>query len=71
MKADERTLGVLIEEMRTAKGLSRLELAIKVHTDETTLRQWEYGWNIRWAKFLEIARVLGYITDIEVKGGAE
>ncbi len=71
MKADERTLGELIKTMRKAEGVTKGELAIEVHTDETTLRQWEYGWNIRWAKFLEIARVLGYMVDIEVKGGAE
>lgn len=27
--------------------------------------------SVSWAQFLEIARVLGYTVEIEVKGGAE
>ena len=71
MKADGRTLGVLIEEMRTAKGLSRLELALELYTDVPTVCHWEYGADITWHKFIEIATQLGYMVDIEVKGGAE
>lgn len=71
MDATEMTLARLIKTMRTAKGLTQSELAEMVYSDKGSICRWEHGENITWYKFLEIAKVLGYITDIEVKGGAE
>ena len=71
MKATETTLAGLIKTMRTAKGLTQAELAEAVYSDKGSICRWEHGENITWYKFLEIAGVLGYTVDIEVKGGAE
>lgn len=71
MDATEMTLAKLVKTMRTAEGLTQAELAEAVYSDVKSIRRWEHGENITWYKFLEIAQALGYITDIEVKGGAE
>lgn len=71
MEATERTLGELIKTMRTAEGLTQSELAEAVYSDVKSIRRWEHGENITWYKFLEISHILGYMVDIEVKGGAE
>lgn len=71
MKAKEQTLGKLIKTMRTAEGLTQPELAEAVYSDVSSICRWEHGESITWHKFIEIAGVLGYMVDIEVKGGAE
>lgn len=71
MEATNNTLGELIKQMRTAKGLTMAELAEAVYSDVSSICRWEHGENITWYKFLEIAHTLGYMVDIEVKGGAE
>lgn len=71
MEATEMTLARLIKTMRTAEGLTQSELAEAVYLDVKSIRRWEHGENITWYKFLEIAHTLGYMVDIEVKGGAE
>ena len=71
MKAKEQTLARLIKTMRTAEGLTQSELAEAVYSDVSSVCRWEHGENISWFKFLEIATALGYMVDIEVKGGAE
>lgn len=71
MKAKEQTLARLIKTMRTAEGLTQSELAEEVYSDVSSVCRWEHGENITWYKFLEIATVLGYTVEIEVKGGAE
>lgn len=71
MKAKEQTLARLIKTMRTAEGLTQSELAEAVYSDVSSVCRWEHGENITWYKFLEIAHILGYMVDIEVKGGAE
>lgn len=71
MEATYRTLGELIKTMRTAEGLTQSELAEEVYSDVSSICRWEHGENITWYKFLEIAHILGYMVDIEVKGGAE
>lgn len=71
MDATEMTLARLIKTMRTAWGLTQSELAEAVYSDVKSIRRWEHGENITWYKFLEIAHILGYMVDIEVKGGAE
>lgn len=71
MKAKEQTLARLIKTMRTAEGLTQSELAEEVYSDVSSICRWEHGENITWYKFLEIAHILGYMVDIEVKGGAE
>ena len=71
MDATAMTLARLIKTMRTAEGLTQSELAEAVYSDVRTIRRWEHGENITWYKFLEIAHTLGYMVDIEVKGGAE
>lgn len=71
MEATDRTLGELIKTMRTAEGLTQSELAEAVYSDVKSIRRWEHGENITWYKFLEIAHTLGYMVDVEVKGGAE
>ena len=71
MDATEMTLARLIKTMRKAEGLTQSELAEAVYSDVRTIRRWEHGENITWNKFLEIAHILGYMVDIEVKGGAE
>ena len=71
MKAKEQTLAMLIKTMRTAEGLTQSELAEAVYSDVSSICRWEHGENITWNKFLEIATALGYMVDIEVKGGAE
>lgn len=71
MEATDRTLGELINTMRTAEGLTQSELAEAVYSDVSSICRWEHGENITWYKFLEIATVLGYTVEIEVKGGAE
>lgn len=71
MDATEMTLARLIKTMRTAEGLTQSELAEAVYADVKSIRRWEHGENITWYKFLEIAHTLGYMVDIEVKGGAE
>lgn len=71
MEATEMTLARLIKTMRTAEGLKQSELAEAVYSDVKSIRRWERGENITWYKFLEIAHILGYMVNIEVKGGAE
>lgn len=71
MKAKEQTLAKLIKTMRTTEGLTQSELAEEVYSDVSSVCRWEHGENITWYKFLEIAHTLGYMVDIEVKGGAE
>ena len=71
MEATDRTLGELIKTMRTAEELTQSELAEAVYSDVSSICRWEHGENITWYKFLEIAHTLGYMVDIEVKGGAE
>lgn len=71
MEATEKTLAELINTMRTAEGLTQPELAEEVYSDIGSICRWEHGENITWFKFLEIAKVLGYMVDIEVKGGTE
>lgn len=71
MDATEMTLARLIKTMRTAEGLTQSELAEAVYSDVSSVCRWEHGENITWYKFLEIAHTLGYMVDIEVKGGAE
>jgi hypothetical protein len=71
MEATEGTLGELIETMRKAEGVTKGELAIAVYSCTSFITRWENGEDISWFKFLEIARELGYMVDIEVKGGAE
>lgn len=71
MEATEATLAKLIKTMRTAEGLTQSELAEEVYSDVSSVCRWEHGENITWYKFLEIAHILGYMVDIEVKGGAE
>lgn len=71
MKTKEQTLARLIKTMRTAEGLTQSELAEAVYSDVSSVCRWEHGENITWYKFLEIAHTLGYMVDIEVKGGAE
>lgn len=71
MDATEMTLARLIKTMRTAEGLTQSELAEAVYSDVKSIRRWEHGENITWYKFLEIAHTMGYMVDIEVKGGEE
>lgn len=71
MEATDRTLGELIKTMRKEEGVTKGELAIAVYSCTSFITRWENGEDISWFKFLEIARVLGYTVDIEVKGGAE
>lgn len=71
MRATEKTLSELIKTMRTSEGLTQPELAEAVYSDVSSICRWEHGENITWFKFLEIAHTLGYMVDIEVKGGAE
>lgn len=71
MKATEKTLAELIKTMRTTEGLTQPELAEAVYSDTGSICRWEHSKNITWFKFLEIAHTLGYMVDIEVKGGAE
>lgn len=71
MKAKEQTLARLIKTMRTAEGLTQSELAEAVYSDVSSVCRWEHSEHITWYKFLEIATVLGYTVEIEVKGGAE
>ncbi len=71
MIATEKTLSELIKTMRTAEGLKQSELAEMVYSDKGSICRWEHGESITWHKFIEIAGVLGYTVDIEVKGGAE
>lgn len=71
MKATATTLAKLIRTMRKAEGLTQSELAEAVYSDISSICRWEHGENITWYKFLEISHILGYMVDIEVKGGAE
>ena len=71
MEATDRTLGELIKTMRTAEGLTQSELAEAVYSDVSSICRWEHGENITWHKFIEISHILGYMVDIEVKGGKE
>lgn len=71
MEATYRTMGELIKKMRTAEGLTRSELAMKVHSYKGFIETFENGGDITWFMFLEIAESLGYTVEIEVKGGAE
>lgn len=71
MEATEKTLSELIKTIRTAEGVTQAELAEAVYSDVSSICRWEHGENITWHKFIEIAGVLGYTVDIEVKGGAE
>lgn len=70
MEATDRTLGELINTMRKTEGLTQADLAEAVYSDNGSICRWEHGENITWYKFLEIAHILGYMVDIEVKGGA-
>ena len=71
METTDRTLGELIKTMRKAEGLTQSELAEAVYSDVKSIRRWEHGENITWKKFFEIASALGYMVDVDVKGGAE
>lgn len=71
MEATDRTLGELIKTMRKAEDITQAELAEAVYSDVSSICRWEHGESITWNKFLEIARELGYMVDIEVKRGEE
>lgn len=71
MDATEMTLARLIKTMRTAEGLTQSELAEIVYSGKGSICRWEHGENISWYKFLEIAHTLGYMVEVEVKGGDE
>lgn len=71
MEATEKTLSELIKTMRKEQGVTQYELAEAVYSGKGSICRWEHGENITWYKFLEIAHILGYTVDIEVKGGAE
>ena len=71
MEATEKTLSELIKTMRKEQDVTQYELAEAVYSDVSSICRWEHGENITWYKFLEIAHTLGYMVDIEVKGGAE
>ena len=71
MEATDRTLGELIKTMRKAEDITQAELAEAVYSDVSSICRWEHGESITWNKFLEIARELGYMVDIEVKGVTE
>ena len=71
MEITDRTLGELIKAMRKTEGLTQSELAEAVCSDVKSIRRLEHGENITWKKFFEIANALGYIVDVNVKGGAE
>ena len=71
MEATEMTLARLIKTMRTAECVTQEELEKAVYSDKGSICRWEHGESITWHKFIEIAWVLGYTVDIEVKGGAE
>lgn len=71
MEATEMTLARLIKKMRKAECVTQPDLAVMVYSDKGSICRWEHGENISWFKFLEIAHILGYTVDIEVKGGAE
>ena len=67
MEATATTLAKLIKTMRTAEGLTQAELAEAVYSDVSSICRWEHGESITWNKFFEIARVLGYTVDVEVR----
>lgn len=67
MDATEMTLAELIKKMRKEQGVTQSELAEAVYSDVSSICRWEHGDNITWYKFLEIAGVLGYTVDVEVK----
>lgn len=71
MDATEMTLARLIKAMRKAKDITQAELAEAVYSDVSSICRWEHGENISWYKFLEIAHTLGYMVEVEVKGGDE
>lgn len=72
MEATEKTLSELIKTMRKAEGLTQSELAMEIYSDCQRVCKLERGhMRLSWEQFLEIARVLGYTVEIEVKGGAE
>lgn len=71
MEATATTLAKLIKTMRKAEGVTKGELAIAVYSCTSFITRWENGEDISWFKFLEIARVLGYTVNVEVKGGTE
>ena len=71
MEATETTLARLIKTMRKAEDITQAELAEAVYSDVSSICRWEHGESITWNKFLEIARELGYMVDIEVKGVTE
>lgn len=67
MEATATTLARLIKTMRTAEGITQAELAEMVYSDKGSICRWEHGESITWNKFFEIARVLGYTVDVEVR----
>lgn len=67
MEATEKTLSELIKTMRMAEGLTQADLAEAVYSDVSSICRWEHGESITWNKFFEIARVLGYTVDVEVR----
>ena len=67
MRATEKTLSELIKTMRKAEDITQAELAEAVYSDKGSICLWEHGESITWYKFIEIAGVLGYTVDIEVK----
>lgn len=67
MEATEKTLSELIKTMRKEQGVTQSELAEVVYSDVSSICRWEHGENITWKKFFEIARVLGYTVDVEVR----
>lgn len=71
MEATATTLAKLVKTMRKAEGVTQPELAEMVYSDVSSICRWEHGENITWYKFLEIATALGYMVEVEVKGGAE
>ena len=71
MDATEMTLAELIKKMRKEQGVTQYGLAEAVYSDVSSICRWEHGENITWHKFIEIARVLGYTVDVEVRGGQQ
>lgn len=67
MEATDKTLAELIKKMRKEQGVTQSEIAEAVYSDVSSICRWEHGENITWKKFFEIAGVLGYTVDIEVR----
>lgn len=72
MKIEDKQRGARLEALRSAKGISQIELAKKLgYKSDSTISKWEAGMSIpTGGKLVEIAKLLSTTTDYILFGNS-